>query len=537
MMIQKESKNENKYLNISLIAIFIALVFVTIVVRIRHLPTPLERDEGEYAYAGQLMLQGVPPYSLAYNMKMPGIYAAYAVILALFGQDQIGIHFGVLLINTATIILIFILAKKLYGLIPAVAAGCFFAIGSISSGFQATANAENFVVLPAMAAILILLKFTRTKKLLPLIISGLLFGIAFMMKQHGAAYILFGLFYIVFILYREKTGLKRIFYFVSIYSFFVALPFLITCLILWRCGVFEKFWYWTFDYARYYINLATGSNALMNLHGTFDKILPAIPLIWLLGLAGLFLLIFGKQFREHRAFTLAFAGFSLLSVFPGLYFRSHYFILFLPAYSMLAGLGVLGIPNLFKFIKRKKIVSIFLILIAWSQSFYAQREFLLAGNPELVSRLTFGFYSFPESLQIAKYIKAHSSKDDKIAVLGSEPQIYFYSQRRSATAFIYTYPLMELHPLAIEMQKEMISQIEANKPKYMVIFKTVDSWIPRKESAKLIFQWLDKYVAENYKQVGLVELFKDELRVQYSWTPDAKPQQPEGWIMILKRND
>lgn len=37
---------------------------------------PLERDEGEYAYAGQLMLQGIPPYQLAYNMKLPGTYAA-----------------------------------------------------------------------------------------------------------------------------------------------------------------------------------------------------------------------------------------------------------------------------------------------------------------------------------------------------------------------------------------------------------------------------------------------------------------------------
>src|SRR6476661_1403316 len=55
---------------------------------------PLERDEGEYAYAGQLMLQGIPPYKLAYNMKLPGTYAAYALILAVFGQTPSGIHFG-----------------------------------------------------------------------------------------------------------------------------------------------------------------------------------------------------------------------------------------------------------------------------------------------------------------------------------------------------------------------------------------------------------------------------------------------------------
>ena len=34
------------------------------------------------------MLEGVPPYRLIYNMKMPGIYAAYALIMAVFGQSS-----------------------------------------------------------------------------------------------------------------------------------------------------------------------------------------------------------------------------------------------------------------------------------------------------------------------------------------------------------------------------------------------------------------------------------------------------------------
>ena len=63
------------------------IVFTLVVaIRIRLLGIPLERDEGEYAYAGQLILQGIPPYKLAYNMKFPGTYAAYALIMSIFGQ-------------------------------------------------------------------------------------------------------------------------------------------------------------------------------------------------------------------------------------------------------------------------------------------------------------------------------------------------------------------------------------------------------------------------------------------------------------------
>jgi hypothetical protein len=71
--------------------ILAVIVFgLVIAIRIRLLGIPLERDEGEYAYVGQLMLQGIPPYKLAYNMKFPGTYAAYAVIMSIFGQTILG---------------------------------------------------------------------------------------------------------------------------------------------------------------------------------------------------------------------------------------------------------------------------------------------------------------------------------------------------------------------------------------------------------------------------------------------------------------
>src|SRR5215471_12871931 len=89
----------------------ILLLIISIRVRLREMP--LERDEGEYAYAGQLILQGVPPYKEVYNMKLPGTYAAYAIIMAVFGQTPAGIHLGVMLVNVASIILMFLIGRKL----------------------------------------------------------------------------------------------------------------------------------------------------------------------------------------------------------------------------------------------------------------------------------------------------------------------------------------------------------------------------------------------------------------------------------------
>ena len=51
-----------------------AVVLAAAAIRLRLLDVPLDRDEGEYAYFGQLLLEGVPPYAAAYNLKAPGIY-------------------------------------------------------------------------------------------------------------------------------------------------------------------------------------------------------------------------------------------------------------------------------------------------------------------------------------------------------------------------------------------------------------------------------------------------------------------------------
>src|SRR5689334_6160549 len=94
------------------ILLVIVIAFV-VFVRLRIADVPLERDEGEYAYAGQLILQGIPPYQLLYNMKFPGTYYAYSVILATFGQTDRGIRIGLMCVNIATIGVMFSLARRL----------------------------------------------------------------------------------------------------------------------------------------------------------------------------------------------------------------------------------------------------------------------------------------------------------------------------------------------------------------------------------------------------------------------------------------
>ena len=54
---------------------------VVVWVRLRLLGLPLERDEGEYAYMAQQLLQGVLPYTEAHSMKFSGNFFVYAGVL------------------------------------------------------------------------------------------------------------------------------------------------------------------------------------------------------------------------------------------------------------------------------------------------------------------------------------------------------------------------------------------------------------------------------------------------------------------------
>src|SRR5581483_6176646 len=175
------------------------VVFALVVgIRLRLLNRPLERDEGEYAYAGQLMLQGVPPYKAMYNMKWPGTYASYAVIMAIFGESAAGIHAGLIIVNVLTALLVFVLARRLMAEWGAVAATASFALLSLSPAtIGLAAHATQFVMLPAVAGILLLQRPADHQSPWRLLAAGVLFGMAAIMKQSGAAFAVFGALWIL----------------------------------------------------------------------------------------------------------------------------------------------------------------------------------------------------------------------------------------------------------------------------------------------------------------------------------------------------
>ena len=326
------------------LVLLLILLFVGFI-RFRLLDMPLERDEGEYAYAGQLILQGIPPYELAYNMKLPGTYYACALGMALFGQTVAGIHSTLMVVNSLTIIFVFLLARKLFGVMSALVASASYALMSISPMVLGMAtHANHFVVFFAVPATLLLWNSCESggKKLC--FFSGLLYGLAFLMKQQGVFFCAFGGVYLVWVGVRNREFIGTV-KTIAIYGAGVFLPFVCLCLLLARDGVFSRFWFWTFTYAHSYVAIISLSEGFKWLCQHLIMALPVAVGFWFLGILGLLCGLFDKTLRERTLFIVGLWVFAFLGTATGLYFRGHYFILVLPAFSILIGLAVEALPK------------------------------------------------------------------------------------------------------------------------------------------------------------------------------------------------
>lgn len=514
---------------------FLVLVIVFFAaIRFRLRTMPLERDEGEYAYSGQLMLQGIPPYKLAYTMKLPGTQAAYAVLMAVFGQTAAGIHIGVLLVSAATILLIYLLAARLSGrLAGVVAAACYAALSTSFSVLGVPAHASHFVVLFAVAGILVLLKAIETGEMWRLFASGFLLGLAFLMKQPGIAFGVFGGLYLLKNEWKRPIQWKSLLSKVGCYGAGVALPFVLTCLILLGAGVFKNFWFWVFTYAGQYtseVGLARGVGAFMR---AFPEIVGSAVWVWMIAGVGLTALWWHAESRRYATLIGGLLFFSFLAVCPGFFFRQHYFILMLPAVALLAGIAVHSTTEI---LARRGGMALAAIpalgfTAALGYAVFEQRAFLLEKDPVVVCEERYGTNPFPEALVVAQYLDAHTAADEPVAVLGSEPEIYFYAKRHSATGFIYVYGLMEQQKYSLEMQKKMIGEVELARPQYLVIAKSRLSWLPKEGSPEALSMtaWIQSLLSE-YELVGIAERVGEH--TEYRWDDEARAYRPHSQNIV-----
>ena len=95
------------------------------------------------------------------------------------------------------------------------------------------------------------------------------------------------------------------------------------------------------------------------------------------------------------------------------------------------------------------------------------------------------------------------------------------------------YPLVENQPYARRFQKQMIAEVEAARPKYVVFVNLKASWLPPPGADMTVAEWFLDYQSRQLKPAGLVEVDAAN-RITYRWDPaDLVPHQNVRTVMSV----
>jgi 4-amino-4-deoxy-L-arabinose transferase-like glycosyltransferase len=504
---------------------FMVMVLAVVAgVRLHLLDVSLERDEGEYAYMGQLLLQGVPPYELAYNMKFPGTYLGYAVIMACFGETPAGIHLGVMLMTTATAIMLFWLGKKMLDEVAgSITAASYAVMAACPSMLGLSGHATHFCAFFATAGLCLLWQARRKENWLVLAAAGALFGLAVLMKQHVVFISMWaGLSFALEKFFFSREPLRGRLLSVTVLAAGMFLPLALAGLWLWHAGVFGRFWFWSVTYAQHYVSILPWKYVPIVFRENFLAAIALCLPVWLLAAAGLALMWFDERLRGSRLWLLGFCVASAATTCPGFYFRGHYFLAMLPAVALLGGVAASTAGHLWR--RRASgsalayfpaIASALVVLLTMA----INRTIWFTLTPAAATRWLYTSNPYPEAETVAGFIRSRLDAGKPIAVIGSEPEIPFLSHRRSATGYIYTFALMEPQPFASHMQTEMIREIETAAPEFIVFANNDLSWLQRPNSDLTIFNWWGSYQT-NYTLIGIADVISPT-ETRYAWDAAA----------------
>ncbi len=546
----REFKVGNKTIVVSnedLICTGLLLILTMIVhsIRSNFAGIPFERDEGIYSYFGTLVLEGKIPYKDFYETKFPGLFYFYGLIVGLFGDTVQGMHKGFTWVNIISMVFIYFAGRNLFSPVAGIISAITFAFVSLTpnlSGF--TVQSEHAVSL-FISMGLFFYSLTKTSgKLIYYVLMGFALSCAFMVKTTAVFMAVWGGLLIVTDFWFTKPRVwknfwKQIFaYAVGGFSIIIVL-----FLIIASKGSFKDMIYWTIDHAKQYASGMPYEEGVKYFKYTRDAIIENHKFFWYHSLLTVVLCLMRPINIKYKILGVTLLGFSFLTIVPGYFFYGHYWIQIVPGLALVAGLtfySVMAIlQNALNF-KQPIIKWIYLGIFAALTFNHVStlKSYYYHPNYERVLRAVYGNNPFPEAWEVGQYINSHSKPEDNIVLIGSEPQIYFYTHKKSPSRHAYFTSIVNNVKDHKLWQKEFAKDTEKANPKFVVFFKHQFSLLVQPNVDTWVFDWANKYITDNYQIVGLVDMIDGQQSV-YKYNEEINTYRPvaQNQIYIYQRKD
>jgi hypothetical protein len=435
--------------------------------RVPSLAQPMAGDQGLYAYAGERLLAGDAPYAGAWDQKPPGIHVIYAVMWAVWPHESVVAGADLIAAGLIAFLLILIGRRHFTDGIGVGAAAVFLFFGNPSlpqslGGVYVRGQCETFIALAITAAIALAAGESRTRR--HLIGIGVLLGCAFWLKYNAAAYALVVLVALAMWPRNGEPSLanfrRDVAWVTGAGALTVALPLLA---MAWS-GSLLDLRLATIDYNLAYSGDTYAEQGPLKYLLTFPIARARNDALWLLG--GLGCLAAAAAWlrapRDERAlcglvalsWVVAACGSILIN---GARDLPQYFVQAAPALALVAAVGLA--PLLRGWRTRPVVPAVVMLLLVFAVSRPGDRghlprlgEYLVADWSALTGRtdrqtyLTRWFTGKKmmagEVDALAANIKATTLPSDAIYVFGFSPGVFVKSDRRSASRFHWSRPVV-----------------------------------------------------------------------------------------------
>lgn len=488
----------------------LGLLFVAL--RWNNFAVPLIRDEGEYAYAAQLLVQGVAPYQHAFIQKPPGVIYSYTLcdLLApgVYWAPRI---LAAVCVGLATVLLGFI-ARWEFGKGVALPAMWLVTPMILLPGLdQFTANVEMFMLLPLLATVAVYC-YSRQHghKNIHWLAAGFLAATTLLFKYTALPVLAFVFAAWLFELWQQRASGSSIARALSsaVAGGILALAIGLAYFLIHDGG--RTFWECTVTFNRYY---AASDNFTPNYF--WSHVEDFWNNWWILCLMpfGISLQVYSRFGMSHgQVVRVLAARWARVWFWVGMFLCAlvatngscygQYYVPMMPFWALLCALGIRGAASGLSQPKLR--------LAPWVQGLLTVIVMVLVILPDVPwMRASSGQFiarkmaesPFIEAQAAARQVAGLTSPDDFVFVAGSEPEILYYAQRFSPTRFITSYALMIPTPLASGFQREAIHDLLARPPKMIVFTQMGSSWLRQSTSPPQFLDFMGGFLS-NYNLLG-----------------------------------
>ena len=427
-----------------------------LLLRVPSLAQPMGPDQGLYAYVGDRILKHELAYRDAWDQKPPGVHYVYAALRAISHRDVV-VPAADLAAAAVVAALLWAIGTRLGGSAAGGLAAVLFLLLSDPAmdrygGVRVRAQAETFIALAVAGALAMTLAGTRAKRV-RLIAAGLLIGAAFTLKYNA------GLYGLTVLAAVALTGGLTLTEAMVVTAGAAVIP-IVTLTMFWRGGALTDLYQATIAYNLRYSGETYASRLdMLRYLATFPIHHARVSPLWFVGGLGCLVLIVMGIRKRPLWLPVAWVATACVSIgINGSRELPQYFVQAAPALALAAGLGAAVALERAHMIVRW-IAALLVAYGCWragsepfplklASSVWHDTSYLIGRVDRRTHLARYGGaretdkYSALDNLDIGTFLARKTSPEETVYVFGFSPGAYAYADRRSASRFFWSRPVI-----------------------------------------------------------------------------------------------